>query len=49
MTKGITYPEQGIDTVLVVEPLLRRLRKVALQANHDEFWKACQFELNKNA
>lgn len=35
------YPEQRVETVFVIKPLLWGLRKVALQANHHNFCIDC--------
>jgi hypothetical protein len=32
-----THTKQCIEAVLVIEPILRQLRKVALQPDHDNF------------
>jgi len=32
------HSEKGIKTMFIVEPLLGRLGKITLQADHDKFW-----------
>jgi hypothetical protein len=41
-----TYPEQCIETVLVVEPLLWGLREVSLQPNHYDFCSRIRPEMS---
>jgi len=31
------HPEKRIKTILIIEPLLRRFREVALEADHNDF------------